>query len=178
MSRPRARVTTRTRAALPRACESDDGTSRVTCFMVDRWRRWFDGSPWSTPRATRSPPPSFRGPGVQLARNVRSALRDRIRVVTDDKLAKACFAPACDEVNEIMGDPSTSAWKTRTSHSHDPLHRSAPGWIRERTYELHKSRLSWIAAREQADTEADDKFGGGRNRIAVPRVRSLFRGSL
>ncbi|MCW2689881.1 MAG: hypothetical protein JWR37_4771 [Mycobacterium sp.] len=34
-----------------------------------------------------------------------------------------------------------------------------PGWIRERTYELHKSGLNWIGARKQAETEADDKFG-------------------
>jgi hypothetical protein len=25
-----------------------------------------------------------------------------------------------------------------------------PGWVRQRTYELHKSGLSWIAARERA----------------------------
>jgi hypothetical protein len=35
-----------------------------------------------------------------------------------------------------------------------------PGWIRERTYELHKSGSSWTDARKRADTEADDKFGG------------------
>jgi hypothetical protein len=34
-----------------------------------------------------------------------------------------------------------------------------PGWIRDRTYELHNSGLRWIDAREQADAEADDKFG-------------------
>ncbi|MDT5045124.1 MAG: hypothetical protein QOJ20_3672 [Mycobacterium sp.] len=34
-----------------------------------------------------------------------------------------------------------------------------PGWVRQRTYELHKSGLSWIAAREQAEAEADARFG-------------------
>jgi hypothetical protein len=38
-----------------------------------------------------------------------------------------------------------------------------PGWIRDRTYELHKSCLRWIDAREQAETEADEKFGGEEN---------------
>jgi hypothetical protein len=32
-----------------------------------------------------------------------------------------------------------------------------PGWVRERTYVLHKSALRWIDAREQA--EADVEFG-------------------
>jgi hypothetical protein len=36
-----------------------------------------------------------------------------------------------------------------------------PGWIRERTYVLHKSGLRWIDARKQA--EADDKFGTEEN---------------
>jgi hypothetical protein len=35
-----------------------------------------------------------------------------------------------------------------------------PSWVRQRTYELHKSGLSWIAARKQAESEADDKVGG------------------
>jgi hypothetical protein len=26
-----------------------------------------------------------------------------------------------------------------------------PGWVRQRTYELHQSGLSWLAAREQAE---------------------------
>lgn len=39
-----------------------------------------------------------------------------------------------------------------------------PGWVRQRTYELHKSGLSWIAAREQAEAEADDKFGANDDR--------------
>jgi hypothetical protein len=36
-----------------------------------------------------------------------------------------------------------------------------PGWIRDRTYELHQSGLSYDAARRQA--EADDKFGVEEN---------------
>jgi|GEM_PF-6307638 len=39
-----------------------------------------------------------------------------------------------------------------------------PGWIRERTYELHQSGLSYDAARRQAEAEADDKIGGEENR--------------
>jgi hypothetical protein len=37
-----------------------------------------------------------------------------------------------------------------------------PGWVRQRTYELHKSGLRWIDARKQAEAEAeaDEKFGG------------------
>jgi hypothetical protein len=38
-----------------------------------------------------------------------------------------------------------------------------PGWIRQRTYELHKSGLSWIGAHEQAEAEAEDKFGTEEN---------------
>ena len=34
-----------------------------------------------------------------------------------------------------------------------------PGWITDRTYELHESGLSYDEARKQAETEADDKFG-------------------
>lgn len=34
-----------------------------------------------------------------------------------------------------------------------------PGWVRQRTYELQKTGLSYADAREQADTEADAKFG-------------------
>jgi hypothetical protein len=33
-----------------------------------------------------------------------------------------------------------------------------PGWVRQRTYELQKTGLSYAVAREQAETEADDKF--------------------
>jgi hypothetical protein len=29
-----------------------------------------------------------------------------------DQLADHCFALACDEAKEIMGDPSTSPWTT------------------------------------------------------------------
>jgi len=46
------------------------------------------------------------------------------------------------------------------THDIDPR----PGWVRDRTYELHKSGLRWIDARTQAETEADDKFGGGGTR--------------
>jgi hypothetical protein len=42
-----------------------------------------------------------------------------------------------------------------------------PGWIRQRTYELHQSGLRWIDARRQAETEADERLGpeddGGGN---------------
>jgi hypothetical protein len=38
-----------------------------------------------------------------------------------------------------------------------------PGWVRQRTYELHQSGLSYDAALEQANTEADDKFGAEEN---------------
>lgn len=34
-----------------------------------------------------------------------------------------------------------------------------PGWIRDRTYELQGTGLSYTAARDQAESEADDKFG-------------------
>lgn len=34
-----------------------------------------------------------------------------------------------------------------------------PGWVRERTYELHEGGLSYDEARTQAEAEADDKFG-------------------
>lgn len=33
-----------------------------------------------------------------------------------------------------------------------------PGWIRQRTYELHKT-LSYDDARQQAEAEAEEKFG-------------------
>jgi hypothetical protein len=39
-----------------------------------------------------------------------------------------------------------------TNHIFDPR----PGWIRDRTYELHSSGLRWIDARQQAETEADE----------------------
>jgi hypothetical protein len=35
-----------------------------------------------------------------------------------------------------------------------------PGWVRQRTYDLHKSGLNWIAAREQAGRQAGDKLNG------------------
>jgi hypothetical protein len=38
-----------------------------------------------------------------------------------------------------------------------------PGWVRDRTYELHDSGLRWIDAREQANAEADEKFGTGED---------------
>lgn len=38
-----------------------------------------------------------------------------------------------------------------------------PGWVRQRTRELHQSGLGWIQARKQAETEADDKFGAEEN---------------
>jgi hypothetical protein len=34
-----------------------------------------------------------------------------------------------------------------------------PGWITDRTFELHSSGLSYDAARRQAEGEADEKFG-------------------
>jgi hypothetical protein len=42
-----------------------------------------------------------------------------------------------------------------------------PGWIRERTYELHQGGLSYDAARKQAEAEAeaDDKFGAEENGV-------------
>jgi hypothetical protein len=38
-----------------------------------------------------------------------------------------------------------------------------PGWITDRTYELHESGLSYDAARKQAEAEADEKFGAEEN---------------
>jgi hypothetical protein len=38
-----------------------------------------------------------------------------------------------------------------------------PGWVRQRTYELQGTGLSYDAARDQAETEADDKFGSEEN---------------
>jgi hypothetical protein len=38
-----------------------------------------------------------------------------------------------------------------------------PGWVRQRTRELHQSGLGWIAARKQAEAEAGDKFGSEEN---------------
>jgi hypothetical protein len=38
-----------------------------------------------------------------------------------------------------------------------------PEWIRERTYELHQSGMSYDAARKQAEAEADDKFDEDEN---------------
>jgi len=38
-----------------------------------------------------------------------------------------------------------------------------PGWITDRTYELHESGLSYDAARKQAEAEADEKFGAEDN---------------
>ena len=38
-----------------------------------------------------------------------------------------------------------------------------PGWVRQRTQELHRSGLGWIAARKQAETEADVEFGAEDN---------------
>lgn len=34
-----------------------------------------------------------------------------------------------------------------------------PGWVRQRTYELQKTGMSYAAARDQAESEADAKFG-------------------
>lgn len=33
-----------------------------------------------------------------------------------------------------------------------------PEWVRERTYELHQSGMSYDDARKQAESEADEKF--------------------
>jgi len=33
-----------------------------------------------------------------------------------------------------------------------------PGWVRQRTYELQQTGMSYAAAREQAETEAEDRF--------------------
>jgi len=41
------------------------------------------------------------------------------------------------------------------THHIDPR----PGWVRQRTYELHKSGMSWENAHNQAEQEADEKFG-------------------
>ena len=38
-----------------------------------------------------------------------------------------------------------------------------PGWVRQRTQELHQSGLGWLAARKQAEAEADEKFGAEEN---------------
>jgi hypothetical protein len=38
-----------------------------------------------------------------------------------------------------------------------------PGWVRQRTRELHDSGLKWVEAREQAEAEADDKFAAEEN---------------
>lgn len=38
-----------------------------------------------------------------------------------------------------------------------------PGWIRQRTYELQQTGLSYAVAREQAETEAADEFDTGEN---------------
>lgn len=42
-----------------------------------------------------------------------------------------------------------------------------PGWVRQRTYELQQTGLSYDAARRQADAEADAEFaeenGGNGN---------------
>jgi hypothetical protein len=38
-----------------------------------------------------------------------------------------------------------------------------PGWVRQRTFELQKSGLSYDAAHRQAESEADDKFGAEDN---------------
>jgi hypothetical protein len=36
-------------------------------------------------------------------------------------------------------------------------------WVRQRTHELQTEGMSWDAAHEQAETEADEKFNGGNN---------------
>jgi hypothetical protein len=33
-----------------------------------------------------------------------------------------------------------------------------PGWVRQRTRELHQTGLRWIDARKQAEAEADVEF--------------------
>jgi hypothetical protein len=38
-----------------------------------------------------------------------------------------------------------------------------PSWVRQRTYELQLTGMRWVAAREQAEAEADDKFGAEDN---------------
>jgi hypothetical protein len=38
-----------------------------------------------------------------------------------------------------------------------------PGWVRRRTHELQTTGLSYAVAREQAETEAEEKFGAGEN---------------
>lgn len=38
-----------------------------------------------------------------------------------------------------------------------------PGWVRQRTYELQKTGLSYDAAHRQAESEADDKFDAEEN---------------
>jgi hypothetical protein len=35
-----------------------------------------------------------------------------------------------------------------------------PGWVRDRTYELHKSGLTYDAARKQAEAEFDSEGNG------------------
>lgn len=34
-----------------------------------------------------------------------------------------------------------------------------PSWVRQRTFDLQGTGLSYDAARDQAESEADDKFG-------------------
>jgi hypothetical protein len=48
------------------------------------------------------------------------------------------------------------------THHIDPR----PGWVRQRTYELHQSGLSYDAGRTQAEAEADNKFGDDDDRPA------------
>lgn len=38
-----------------------------------------------------------------------------------------------------------------------------PGWVRQRTRELHDSGMRWIDARAQAEAEANDKFDAEQN---------------
>jgi hypothetical protein len=91
---------------------------------------------------------------------------------TVDSLAELCFALACDEVDDILDGPQHIGLEDLTACEVVALltiigpafeRRAAaqgqPGWIRDRTYELHQTDVSYDAARRQAEAEADDKFG-------------------
>jgi hypothetical protein len=59
------------------------------------------------------------------------------------------------------------------THYFDP-----PGWITDRTYELHKGGLSYDADRKQAEAEADDKFGAEEGSDLKSEPSELLRRSV
>jgi hypothetical protein len=105
------------------------------------------------------------------------------RTVTDHKLRVSPTAiqladGSIDDGTTIEAPCRTGSLGRRNRESHrggcmthyiDPR----PGWIRERTYVLHKSGLRWIDAREQAEAEADVEFG-----TIEPRPRLTKRGRI